>query len=306
MNDQLLGISPTNDFAYKKVFGSQANELVLISLLNAILNLPRRIFAVTIENPFNYQDFYEDKLSVLDIKAVDEAGAIYDIEMQLEVHLGLIQRVIFYGCELYSGQMKSGDDYSQLKPVFAICLLEGILWQDSRRVHHAFRLVDRETNCILKDTIEFHILEMGWYNLQESELATASVLERWLYWLLHAHEYTETELMKLFPESEFQQATRTLVAIKQITEDKQMYDATEKARRDRQWVINATRAEGEIKGKIEGKIEGEINGKIELIRTLEGLLGQVPTDESQLKMQKIEELQRIATKLQSQLRSRMG
>lgn len=139
---------------------------------------------------------------------------------------------------------------------------------------------------------------MGWYNLHENELATASVLERWLYWLLHAHEHTETELMRLFPESEFQQATQTLVAIKQITEDKQMYDATEKARRDRQWVMNATRAEG----KIEGKIEGEIK----LIRTLEGLLGRVPTDESQLKTQKLEELQRIATELQSQLRSRMG
>jgi hypothetical protein len=36
MNDQRLGISPTNDFAYKKVFGSQANELVLISLLRAL------------------------------------------------------------------------------------------------------------------------------------------------------------------------------------------------------------------------------------------------------------------------------
>ena len=294
MNDQILGISPTNDFAYKKVFGSQANELVLISLLNAILNLPRRISAVTIENPFNYQDFYEDKLSVLDIKAVDEAGAIYDIEMQLEAHLGLIQRVIFYGCELYAGQMKSGDDYSQLKPVFAICLLEGILWQDSRRVHHAFRLVDQETNRVLKDTIEFHILEMGWYNLRATELATASVLERWLYWLLHAHEHTEAELMSLFPESEFQQATQTLVAIKEITEDKQMYDATEKARRDRQWAINATHAEGEIKGKIE------------LIHTLEGLLGQVPSEASQLKSTTLEELQKMVTELQSQLRSRMG
>ncbi len=297
MNDHPLGISPTNDFAYKKVFGSQANEMVLISLLNAILNLPRRLSAVTIQNPFNYQDFYEDKLSVLDIKAVDEAGAIYDIEMQLEAHLGLIQRVIFYGCELYSGQMKSGDDYAQLKPVFAICLLEGVLWPDSRRVHHAFRLVDQKTSRVLKDTIEFHILEMGWYNLQKSELAKAGTLERWLYWLLHAHEHSEEELVSLFPEAEFQQATRTLIAIKQITEDKQMYDATEKARRDRQWVINATRAEG----KIEGKIEGEI----ELIRTLEGLMGRVPTDESQLKTQKLEELQRIATELQSQLRSRI-
>jgi predicted transposase/invertase (TIGR01784 family) len=306
MNVQVVGISPTNDFAYKKIFGTQANALVLISLLNAILNLPKRITAVTIENPFNYQDFYEDKLSVLDIKAVDESGAVYDIEMQLEAHLGLIPRVVFYGCELYSGQMKSGDDYSKLKPVFTICLLEGTLWQDSRRVHHAFRLVDQETNRVLKDTIEFHILEMGWYNLRESDLAAASPLERWLFWLLHAHEYTEEELMRLFPESEFQHATQTLVAIKRISEDKQMYDATEKARRDRQWAINASRTEGEIKGEIKGKIEGKIEGEIKLIRTLEGLLGQTPSVESQLKTQTLEELQRISTELQSQLRSRMA
>ena len=155
---------------------------------------------------------------------------------------------------------------------------------------------------MLKDTIEFHMLEMGWCDLAESELAVASPLERWLYWLLHAHEHTETELMRLFPESEFRQATQTLVAIKQITEDKQMYDATEKARRDRQWAINATRTEGEIKGEIKGKIEG----KIELIHTLQGLLGQVPSEASQLKSTTLEELQKTVTELQSQLRSRMG
>ncbi|XZE22729.1 Rpn family recombination-promoting nuclease/putative transposase [Pirellulaceae bacterium SH449] len=254
-------------------------------------HLPTRVFA-----SIDYQDFYEDKLSVLDIKAVDQDGNIYDIEMQLEVHLGLIQRIVFYGCELYSGQLKSGDDYSKLKPVFAICLLEGTLWQDSDRVHHAFRLVDQETNRILKDTMEFHILEMGRYNLGESDLATASTLERWLYWLLHAHKYTEEELMKLFPDEEFQQATQSLVSIKRVTEDKQMYDATEKARRDRQWVINASRTEGEIEGKFEGKIE--------LIRTLEGLLGRAPTDESQLKSQSLEKLQQISTELQSELRER--
>ncbi len=208
MNEQPLGISPTNDFAYKKVFGSQANAIVLISLLNAILKLPRRIVSVTIQNPFNYQDFFEDKLSVLDIKAVDAAGAIYDIEMQIELHLGLIQRIVFYGCELYSGQIKAGDDYTELKPVFAICLLEGVLWADSQRVHHAFRLVDQETNRVLRDTIEFHILEMGWYDLKAGELAQASTLDRWLYWLLHAHEYTEGELMSLFQRLSFSKRPR--------------------------------------------------------------------------------------------------
>ena len=86
---------------------------------------------MTIENPYNLQDFQNDKLSILDIRAVDQRGAIYDVEMQLSTHSGLVKRIVFYGCEVYAGQLKAGDDYSKLKPVYSICLLEGQLWDDS-------------------------------------------------------------------------------------------------------------------------------------------------------------------------------
>jgi len=76
-----IGIRPTNDFAFKKTFGFPANKLALVSLLNAILELRHEIVDVTIENPFNLQDFQDDKLSILDIRAVDDRGAIYDFEM---------------------------------------------------------------------------------------------------------------------------------------------------------------------------------------------------------------------------------
>ena len=46
-----IGIRPTNDFAFKKTFGTPANKIALISLLNAILELPSPIAEVTIENP---------------------------------------------------------------------------------------------------------------------------------------------------------------------------------------------------------------------------------------------------------------
>ena len=49
----LLGIRPTNDFAFKKTFGTPENRLALISLLNAILDLPTPIVEVTIQNPYN-------------------------------------------------------------------------------------------------------------------------------------------------------------------------------------------------------------------------------------------------------------
>jgi predicted transposase/invertase (TIGR01784 family) len=69
--------------------------LALISFLNAVLRLHIPIVDVTIVNPFNLQDFLDDTLSILDIKAVDANGSIYDIEMQLTIFEGLIQRVEF-------------------------------------------------------------------------------------------------------------------------------------------------------------------------------------------------------------------
>ena len=72
-----IGIRPTNDLAFKKTFGTPENKLALISLLNAILGLKVPICDMTIENPYNLQDFESDKLSILDIKAVDQSGAIY-------------------------------------------------------------------------------------------------------------------------------------------------------------------------------------------------------------------------------------
>ena len=214
---QPIGIRPTNDFAFKKTFGSPENKVALISLLNAILTLPVPIVDVTIENPYNLQDFQNDKLSILDIRAVDQRGAIYDVEMQLSTHSGLVKRIVFYGCEVYAGQLKAGDDYSVLKPVYSICLLEGQLWDDSPKVHHAFRLVDQDSGRLLGETLEIHTLELGWYNLQERELETASLLDRWLYWLLHAHQYDAQTLGSLFSQPEFQKATDSIDRIAKKT-----------------------------------------------------------------------------------------
>jgi predicted transposase/invertase (TIGR01784 family) len=66
-----LGIKPTVDFAFKKIFGSPENVSALIGLLNAILKLPSPVTKVEILNTFNYEEFVGDKKIVLDIHARD-------------------------------------------------------------------------------------------------------------------------------------------------------------------------------------------------------------------------------------------
>jgi len=296
MSAMPLGIRPINDFAFKKTFGTPENRVALMSLLNAILKPASPIVDVTLENPFNLQDFEEDKLSILDVKAVDRTGAIYDIEMQLAVFAGLVERIVFYGCELYAGQLKVGDDYAGLHPVYSICLLGGILWPDATQVHHAFRLTDAGSGRVLRGTLEIHTLELGRYALKEADLPTGDMLDRWLYWLLHAQEYEPAELLELLPQPPIRQATETLTRISLQGEDKTMYDSREKAIRDRQWQLNAARREGELEGKIEGKIE--------LIRTLQAILGVPLSEEHELREISLEQLEVLTSSLQEKLRSR--
>ena len=104
----LLGIKPTVDFAFKKIFGSLENVPILIGLLNAILKLANPIVHVEILNPFSYQDFADDKLIVLDIRARDSAGRWLNIEMQVTVFTGLLQRLVYYACRLYVDQLGAG------------------------------------------------------------------------------------------------------------------------------------------------------------------------------------------------------
>ena len=155
---------------------------------------------------------------------------------------------------------------------------------------------------MLGDTLEIHTLELGWYNLQESELETASLLDRWLYWLLHAHQYDAQTLASLCPQAEFQKATDSIDRIAKKTEDKAMYDTREKAIRDQQWILNAARREGREEGEIKGREEGELFGKI---RILQNLLSLPQSTDQELHPRSRTELEILATELQAQLRKRM-
>ena len=84
-----------------------------------------------------------------------------------------------------------------------------------------------------------------------------------------------------------------------------MYDAREKAMRDRQWELNQAHREGQLEGEIRGEIKGEIKGKIELIRTLEGILELTVSNVEDLQKLDLDSLQKLTIALQDRARSRV-
>ncbi len=133
-------------------------------MLNTILAGQIRITDVLIENPYNLQDFLDDKFSILDLKVTDDQEEIIDIEVHLSLKPGLVQRLVFYGCETFSDQMQKGDDYTQLKPVVIIALIDGTLWPETDQLHHRFMLTDADSGRTLPDALSIHTLELGKYN----------------------------------------------------------------------------------------------------------------------------------------------
>jgi predicted transposase/invertase (TIGR01784 family) len=295
-----IGIRAWIDFAFRKIYGKPGNEICLISLLNAILRFPNPIVSVEYLNPFGIKDFEADKRVCVDVKATDQSGRVFVIEIQIVVQSSFAKRAVFYACEAYTDQLRVGQGYSDLKATYSICLLTRNLWDDCQ-LHHQFRLVDRESGRVLEDSIEIHTVELAKYTGVPDEVRNASVLEQWAYWIKNSSEHTVDELRELLPDLAFLRATGELNAIREITEEKQMYDAREKANLD----IESNLMDAKQEGIAIGEIRGEIRGKLKAsILIYEGLLGIAGTTEIDLNNRSIEELESMATQLQKRLRDR--
>ena len=156
------------------------------------------------------------------------------------------------------------------------------------------------------------MVELSKYNLKEDELAVASASDRWLFWLLYSHQYSSEELVKLFPELAIQRATVALNNINLITKDKQMYDLRKKAEIDYNWGLKAAKREGRDEGREEGREEGieigEARGEAKLLRKTihfcQSILSIPQTPLADLELLGVNELNKIASELQSQVRGR--
>ena len=92
------GIDPKVDIAFKKVFGSESWTDLTATLINAVLEPPpqQRLVEEELLNPYSEKMTLDDKVSILDIKARDDQGRLYNLEMQMLATAALVQRLLYY------------------------------------------------------------------------------------------------------------------------------------------------------------------------------------------------------------------
>ena len=192
----ILGIDPKVDYAFKRLFGSEANQPLLIHLLNAVLQPPsaERVTTLEILNPFNDKETLDDKLSVVDIKARDQRGRQFNIEMQLLAYAGFPQRVLYYWARLHQQQLHQSEEYELLRPTISICFVDRVLFPRVPAYHLSFRLWEAVHQVAFTEDLVIHMLELPKFTRSAAELATE--LDDWLFFLRYA-EGLDTEALPL-------------------------------------------------------------------------------------------------------------
>jgi predicted transposase/invertase (TIGR01784 family) len=80
-----------------------------------VLQLPQPVVSVEYLNPFGMKDFETDKLICVDVKATDDLGRVFVIEVQIVVHSSFAKRAVFYACEAYTDQLREGQGMATSK-----------------------------------------------------------------------------------------------------------------------------------------------------------------------------------------------
>jgi len=178
-------LNPKTDFAFKRIFGSAESSDILISFLNAILDLksPHRIREVTILDPYLAPRIKGMKDTYLDVKATDESDKSYIIEMQVLNVEGFEQRILYNACKAYAGQLDRGEAYHKLTDVIAITITDFIMFDGLSCVVNSFKL-RAENGHVYHDDLELIFAELPKFSKGEDELLTD--LDRWFYFLREA------------------------------------------------------------------------------------------------------------------------
>ncbi|MDR1708537.1 MAG: Rpn family recombination-promoting nuclease/putative transposase, partial [Candidatus Accumulibacter sp.] len=174
-------LPPSSDIVFKMLFGDARNSDILIAFLRAVLPLPDDEFQeVTLMNPFLANEYPDEKASILDIKAKTANGRRIDIEIQMQNHSGLKERIVLYAARMLTEQSSEGASYRSLRPVVCIVITDFRLI-DNADYRNRYRLHDARTQSEFSALMEINILELP--KLPRAAAGESDKLWAWLEFL---------------------------------------------------------------------------------------------------------------------------
>ena len=246
-------IDPKIDCVFKALLGSEENRNLLVHFLNAILadDLTAPIIEVEILNPYNDKEFLDDKLSVVDVKARDSSGRLYQIEIQLLSYRHLPARMVYTWCDIISQQLQSGQEYNLLKPDYSIWLLADNLLPGDDYAHE-YKLQDR-LGRTLADLGGIHLLELKKFTAERIETEE----QRWLKFFKDGEKLDDTALPDWMNTEEMRQAMNTLKLFSEKERDYFAYQARQDFLREQRTIQIEREEDRQEKERLRQELEQE-------------------------------------------------
>jgi len=183
---------PKTDFIFKRIFGSEPHKHLLIELLNSLLELEgdRRIRDLTYLPAEQMVPLPEMKLSIVDVKCVDERGTEYVVEMQLFNVQGFEERVVYNASKAFVMQLRSSEDYPHLADVVGVTICDFALWPEpsvpgapSVPMLSRWRMQEKHTGANGLGQVQYVFLELSKY---EGGPHPQDLLDKWAYFFREA------------------------------------------------------------------------------------------------------------------------
>jgi predicted transposase/invertase (TIGR01784 family) len=258
-----------NDVAFRKIFGNENRKESLISFLNAVLDFEgaQKIVSVSILNPYQLPKLRGGKVTIVDVKATDQSGQTYVVEMQVAELEGFGKRVLYYFAKSYSEQIKRGDFYRQLKPVIFIGILDFSYTQNPYFLNRS-QVRDVETGERTIQDVEFTFIELPKFNKDLEGLNTLT--EKWVYFIKNAEnlDVMPTNIDDEGLQSAYQEANKHTWTKAELEAYDYVYMREEDERARMDAAVNNAVKKAEKKAEKKGKIEGKIEREIEIAKNM--------------------------------------
>ena len=199
-------LDPKADLTFKKVFGEHPN--LVASLLNSLLPLPagEEIADIEYMSPERVPRTSIGKNSIVDVFCKTKDGRKFIVEMQMCWTADFKDRVLFNSAKVYVDQLEHAEDFSLLRPVYSLNLVDAVFEKDVPEFIHHYKVVhEKYTGKLIEG---FHIVFVELPKFKPQSIAERKMAVLWLRFLTEINKTTERIPDEFMESSEISQAVK--------------------------------------------------------------------------------------------------
>ena len=263
MEDELQ-ITLTNDYAFKRLLGSEENKPLLQDLLECILDLsPEDVSELELMDKELTKEDLSDKTGILDVKLRLKNGSVIDIEIQSSWNVSFVKRTLFYWAKMYTSDFKAGESYDSLHKCIAINIIAETFPLNSA-VHSLYLLQEKEKHTMLTDVLEIHFLDLQAAKREKEEGQEEGKRSKLINWLKFIGTSDKEERAMIATTSPVLQLLNEKVNVLSLSPvERKLYESRMKLKSDIATISEAQYSAGVEQGKSLGLAEGKSLGLAE-------------------------------------------